>query len=893
MEKSHAPSGHPVDEAATVKSYADALIQTMREPFLVLNSSLKAVYFNKPFEKRFQLKKNKIIGTSISKMGELRFSDSEFLRLLRQVPKTGKGFEAYELRLKCGHRGNCIFRINAHGLHLPKDALKNISKSAVKYDGSKFILLGFEDISEKKIFSEQFSITESRFRKLFESANVGILVLDALSGEVLDVNAHSVVMFGYPLTEVLGKKVWELEAVKDVKQAKKALKALQNNKIVRIPDMPLKTKDGRTLHVEFASNVYGYNHLKVIQCQLRDITDKLQAQEALRISEERYRRIFDEGVLGMAISDKQLHFIKVNRRLCRMLGYSEKEMKRLTFKDISHPASVSKDIRSIQMMLDGKKASYRTVKRYIRKDGDTIWANTHVNFIRGGNGQPDFFQTMVEDITTQKTAEIKLQINAAKYRGLYDSISDGIVRFDLQGKFLECNSSFRKMLGYSMKGLGKLSYYQVTSEKNRTVQDVRLKEQVLKRGYTGIYEENFIKKDGGELSCEARLWLTRDSQGEPESVWGVIRDVTKRKLTEAALQSSEAKYRGLYDSIKDGIEMTDVHGRFVESNKAYQEMLGYTDKELRNMTYHDITPEKWRDVELDILSNQLLKQGFSGEYEKEYIRKDGTIFPVSSRLWMIRDGKGHPIGSWGIVRDITERKKIERLKDDFASLASHQLRTPLTGTKWLVETIQDGQLGPLTQKQKEYVDNIYQTNERMIQLVSDMLDVIHLESGKVAFAREPVSVCEVLDNLIVMLKTAAEKRQVKIVVDCGRLHSPKIIADSKRLQTVLECLVSNAIEYSPTGKGVFVEVVEEPETVSFIVKDSGIGIPKTEQEHIFERFYRASNAKSQKANGTGLGLAIAQMLAKEMGGLITFKSEEGKGSDFILRMPVRGRPKTD
>lgn len=883
----------PVIEAGFMRFFAENIIDNLREPFLVLDGGFKGVIANPAFIKRFELKKNDILGISLFDMGGKRFAVPEFIRLLRQCQKKAGKFEGYELTLRCKHKGNCVFRVNARALSLPVVANGIVRKFKGKAPATSRIILGFEDISEQKLFSEKLSITESRFRKLFDSARHGVMLLDALTGDVIEVNDYLVSMFNYPLSEVIDKKVWELAAVKNVKQARDAFKKLQKNKIVKFEDLPLQAKDGHIVHVEFTSDVYGYDHQKVIQCNLRDITEEILAKEALRMSEERYRLIFDEGVLGMVIADRKLDFIKVNRKFCKMLGYTEKEMLGMTFKDITHPDNIAEDQKNIGLMLRGKKTQYQTEKRYVKKDGETIWANTHVNFIRGADPSKDFFQAMVEDVTVEKLANEALQKNETKYRGLYDSIRDGIVRFDLQGNFLECNRTFQKMLGYSADELRNMSYYQFTLEKNRATQDARLKGQILKSGFADVYEEEFIRKDGTTFPGESKVWLVRDHLGRPESIWGITRDISKAKIAEKALLSSEAKYRGLYDSIRDGIEMTDVHGRFVESNKAYQEMLGYTDKELKNLTYQQITPEKWRAMEMDILSNELLKNGFSGEYEKEYIRKDGSVFPVACRIWMIRDEQGHPIGSWGIVRDITDRKKIEHLKDDFTSLASHQLRTPLTGTKWLVESLQEERTGTLTPKQKETLNNVYQTNEKMINLVNDMLNIIHLESGKVAFERKAVAVCDVIDGLMAMLKTAADQKQVKITVDCGRLHEPRLVADQKQLQTVLECLVSNAIEYSPAGKEVFVEVVEEPDSVIFVVKDSGIGIPKAEQEHIFERFYRATNAKNQKQNGTGLGLAIAQMLAKEMGGSISFKSEEGKGSDFYLKLPVRTRAKAD
>jgi PAS domain S-box-containing protein len=139
-----------------------------------------------------------------------------------------------------------------------------------------------------------------------------------------------------------------------------------------------------------------------------------------------------------------------------------------------------------------------------------------------------------------------------------------------------------------------------------------------------------------------------------------LTDINERVQAEKALKESEERYRSLYESSKDGIAGGDMEGSILECNQAYADMLGYTREEIMKLTYKQLTPKKWRKMEADIVKNQILARGYSDEYEKEYIRKDGTKFPISARVWLRKDEKGEPLGMWGIARDITERKQAEK-----------------------------------------------------------------------------------------------------------------------------------------------------------------------------------------------------------------------------------------
>lgn len=245
------------------------------------------------------------------------------------------------------------------------------------------------------------------------------------------------------------------------------------------------------------------------------------------------------------------------------------------------------------------------------------------------------------------------------------------------------------------------------------------------------------------------------------------------------------------------------------------------------------------------------------------------------------------IGCVVVFRDVTKERNIEKTKNDFLSLASHQLRTPLSGTKWLINTMQRGVLGKMNKKQSEYLGQIYNINERMIKLVSDMLNVLRLESGAVIIEKETISISKLYDELVLMMESAAKSKGVILKnIPKGR-KEVFIETDAQILRSILENFISNSINYSSSGQVVILDAKDEAAAIVFFVKDHGIGIPKKEQEQILKRFYRASNAKEFKPDGTGLGLYTALILAEKIGAKIFFESKEGKGSIFYLRVPKK------
>lgn len=344
-------------------------------------------------------------------------------------------------------------------------------------------------------------------------------------------------------------------------------------------------------------------------------------------------------------------------------------------------------------------------------------------------------------------------------------------------------------------------------------------------------------------------------------------------------------------SIGDGVFVVGKDLKVIVVNKVAADMAGYKMEEILGTKYTEKLKFIFEGAEK--INDEFVSKAIETKTIQEMsnhtilVDKAGNKIPVADSAAPLFDKDGEVIGCVVVFRDVTKERNIEKAKTDFLSLASHQLRTPLSGTKWLIETIQRGITGKMTRQQKEYLEQIYNINEQMIKLVFDILNVLRLESGAAVAQKEAIPVLKLYDNLVLMMEPAARSRGV-ILKNILKNHKEVTVeTDMLMLQNILESFVSNAISYSSPGQEVILGADDEVAAVIFFVKDSGIGIPKEEQDRIREKFYRASNAKEFRPNGTGLGLYTASMLAGKIGAKISFESEKGKGPIFYLRVPKK------
>jgi PAS domain S-box-containing protein len=264
------------------------------------------------------------------------------------------------------------------------------------------------------------------------------------------------------------------------------------------------------------------------------------------------------------------------------------------------------------------------------------------------------------DTTERNRAEQALKESEGRYRRLYESMQEGVMLTDMEGHILECNRACQEMLRYPQGELERLSFQDLTPKKWVGWEQKKIIEgQIIPRGYSDPYEKEYIRKDGTIFPVAIRSWLAKDERGNPIGMWIFVRDITNRRQAEQRLRTSETKFRSLFENTQDAIATASIDGRIMEANQAFLDLVGYDMEEIKNLTYQDLTPAKWHDMEADIVEHQVKILGSSPIYEKEYVRKDGSIIPVVIRVSLIRDHRGNPIGLWGIVRDMTEAKRSE------------------------------------------------------------------------------------------------------------------------------------------------------------------------------------------------------------------------------------------
>jgi PAS domain S-box-containing protein len=358
---------------------------------------------------------------------------------------------------------------------------------------------------------------------------------------------------------------------------------------------------------------------------------------------------------------------------------------------------------------------------------------------------------------------------------------------------------------------------------------------------------------------------------------------TKRSTTE---QRSEAE--ALFTSMGDGAIATDEFGKITSVNPAAVSMLGFSKEELIGTWFPKrITAVTFDEQPINLIDRPITKAFLTGKpvAEKMFYRcKDGHVLPVAVNVSPILV-KGRPLGAIEVFRDITLEQEVDRMKSEFISLASHQLRTPLSAIKTYSHMLSDGFMGKLNPPQKKALNTIIGASNRMNELISTLLNITRIESGTIAVTPKLQSMAKTIDELMPELSLMAASKSVKLSTETRGKASSTIKTDPLIVKEIVTNLASNAIKYTPEGGEVKIVLKPRRTNILIQVSDSGWGIPKEFHDQVFSKFFRAQNIVKRETTGTGLGLYLVKGLVDALGGDIWFESSEDTGTTFYFTLP--------
>jgi len=404
----------------------------------------------------------------------------------------------------------------------------------------------------------------------------------------------------------------------------------------------------------------------------------------------------------------------------------------------------------------------------------------------------------------------------------------------------------------------------------------------LEKLYAGL--EKQVDEKVRELQAQLQ-----ETDKTKQAMLNLLEDINLQKAEIEQHAIELQKFQLAVENAHDHIIITDPDGIVLFANKAVETITGFTQADIIGKKAG--SKELWggvmtkSDYEIFWKKIKTDKQVYVGEFKNR--RKDGEIYYAEAHVSPILDEENNVVFFVGIERDITHAKEVDRMKTEFISLASHQLRTPLSAMKWFLEMLLNGDAGKLNDEQKEFVTNVDQSNNRMIELVNSLLNVSRIESGRIIIEPQPTNIKDLITETLNEVEVQYKDKKQTIITN---IHDslPLIPLDQKLMRQVYLNLFTNAMKYSPPQSEIVIFVSRENDMIISQVTDNGYGIPKKEQDHIFSKFYRATNAVKKETEGNGLGLYLVQSIVESSGGKIWFTSEESKGTSFYFSIPLSG-----
>ena len=713
-------------------------------------------------------------------------------------------------------KGECA-KFEAEFLKKDKSLLTGLlSAKTILINDVPHIISFIHDISERKA-SEQKIIA---FSNLIKNSRNEIYIFDPETLKFSFVNKSALENLGYSPEEILNMTPVDIKPEYTLNLFKEAVSPLLSGEIEIMKfETVHQRKDGTLYPVDITLQLSDFEGKQMFTAIILDSTHRKMAEKKLIESEILFRSVFENSPIGKSITRID-GTIQTNKAFADMLGYTLEEFQNKNWREITHPDDIEKSEKIIETLMPGKQESVQYEKRYIHKNGSIRFAEVRTSLYQDHDNKPQFFITLVMDITDRKNAEILLQEKSEEVENKNEELARANE---------ELADALRK------------------AEENEAK-----------------YKELFVKM----MNAFALHEMIFNNEGEPvdykflevnpawEKVVGINSDMVINKTIREIMPDIEESWIQVYGRIVK----TGIAEEFDDYNKAtekYYHIYAYRPEPGKfAVLFNDITERKKAEI---------LLQQKSEEIEAQNEELAQTNEELSEAL-----GKA---------------EESDRLKSAFLANMSHEIRTPMNGILGFSELLKNPDL--TSEEKLLYISMIEKGGERMLNIITDLIDISKVEAGLMEVALSETNINEQIDYVYTFFKPEAEKKGLQMVASKPLPNSRAIIkTDKEKVYSVLTNLVKNALKYCDTGT-VEVGYDLKDEEIEFFVKDTGIGIPEEWKEKIFDRFIQTDVASKRASQGAGLGLAISKAFVEMLGGKIRVESTPGAGSVFCFTIPHR------
>ncbi|WP_433973724.1 PAS domain S-box protein [Tunturiibacter lichenicola] len=627
----------------------------------------------------------------------------------------------------------------------------------------------------------------------------------------------------------------------------------------------------------------------------RAARSRQRVESALTVERNFVSAVLDTVGALVAVFDPAGRIVRFNRACEMASGYDFPTLVgRYAWDKLIPRQEIPEAIETFERLRSGHfPAAYEN--QWLNRDGSVRRIAWSATALTDTQGQVAFIIATGIDVTTQRAAEATLRESEARYRQLIEGSLGMVCTHDLRGNLLTINTHGAETIGRTVEQMANHNLEEFIVPDRRAAMPAYLKKIGETGEAQGLLHLSHADGDMRVVAYRNKLIVV---PGRAPYVLGFGVDISEQVRAEGRLRTLTRQSDSILESVGDGIYGIDLEGKVTVVNSAAAQMLGYKQEEMlgRNMhqlihhTRADGTPYEAADSPIRKTLTNFATVRISNEI---FWRKDGSCFPVEYVARpQIDSQSADPDGlkTLGVVvafTDTTERRALDRMKDEFISTVSHELRTPLTSLRGALGLLAGGALTNRPEKTQQMLEIAISNSDRLVRLVNDILDLERISSGKTELHSTMCSAEDLLRRAAGVQQARTPKPNIRIFFAANGVT---VWADPDRILQTLDNLLSNAIKFSPAGSEIHLTARTLDENEALIeVSDQGRGIPEDKLEHIFDRFQQGDASDSRAMGGTGLGLAICRSIINQHGGRIWATSKPDEGTTFHFTLPTKPR----